>query len=245
MIPTHPNEEANWNGLIKFKKVFPALVLIDVYPVIEPAQFPRPIHFVGGDENRGGALAGSLAKRWLDQCNEKDTYRILILKGRSTPWEMQRVNSFKDYLDKGYFNQEPSPKIIYDESEDLHYDLTKARREVEARINRGQMMQDFDLIFSCNDEMAIGALEVIETLVSTQQIEPDSMPKLIGYDGIPEIKRLISMKNPYLLGTVDVDIEEQAELAIRTMVLLLNNQKPQAELNLLNPTLCVNSSLLS
>lgn len=245
MIPAQPHKEANLNGLIKFKEEFPALVLIDVYPVIDPGQLPKPINFIGGDENTGGALAANLAKRWLAKSNKKDTCRILILKGRSTPWEIQRINAFKNSLDVEPDNQENFPKISFEESEDLHYELNRARREIEARINRGQNLTNFDLIFSANDEMAIGALEIIETMVSTQRVAPESMPKLIGYDGIPEMKRLIKMKNPFLLGTVDVDIEEQAELAIRTMVLLLNNEKPQSEVILLQPTLVVNSSLLT
>lgn len=245
MIPSHPNKEANWNGLIKFKEKFPALVLIDVYPVIDPGLFPKPINFIGGDENMGGGLAGSLARRWLLKNSGKESCKILILKGRSTPWELQRINSFKKGLETDALNQETFPKLIFEESEDLHYELTRAKKEIEARINRGQKIQDFDLIFSCNDEMAIGALEVIDALVSTQHVDPESMPKLIGYDGIPEMKRLIKMQNRYILGTVDVDIEEQAEMAVRTMMLLLNDQKAQSELYLLKPTLFVNTSLLS
>lgn len=246
MIPAYPDKEENRNGIIKFKEKFPAMVLLDVYPVVAPDQLPKRINFIGGNENEGGALAASLAKRWLAKCNKNGTCRILILKGRSTLWEMQRVNSFKDSL-KAEFNNQQSPSNVYfEESEDLHYELKRASKEIEARMNRGQNLANFDLIFACNDEMAIGALEVLQNLVSRKRVGPKSLPKIIGYDGTPEMKRLIKANNPLLLGTVDVDIEEQAERAINTMTLLLNDpESRQPELNLLQPTLFINSSLLT
>jgi ABC-type sugar transport system substrate-binding protein len=245
MIPAYPDKEANRNGIIKFKEKFPALVLLDVYPLIDPGQLPKTINFIGGNENEGGALAASLAKRWLTKCNKNGMCRILILKGRSTLWEMQRVNSFKDSL-KEIDSHGNSSNICFEESEDLHYELKRASKEIEARINRGQNPATFDLIFACNDEMAIGALEVLQNLVFKKLVTPKSLPKIIGYDGTPEMKRLIKSNNPLLLGTVDVDIEEQAERAINTMTSLLNDpESPQPELNLLQPTLFINSSLLT
>lgn len=246
MIPAYPDKEANRNGIIKFKEKFPALVLLDVYPVIDRGQLPKTINFIGGNENEGGALAASLAKRWITRCNKNGPCRILILKGRSTLWEMQRINSFKDSLKAQFDSQGFCLNIYFEESEDLHYESKRASKEIEARINRGQNLAAFDLIFACNDEMAIGALEVLQNLVFKNLVTLQSLPKIIGYDGTPEMKRLIRSNNPLLLGTVDVDIEEQAERAINTMTSLLNDpDSPQLELNLLQPTLFINSSLLT
>jgi ABC-type sugar transport system substrate-binding protein len=244
MIPAHPNQEANRIGLTRFKEKYPALVLIDVFPITDRGGFQQPINFCGGDENAGGALAANLAKRWLAKCEKKEIYRILILKGRSTPWEMQRITAFKKSIERKSAEQKKPFKVSFEETEDLQYELNKARREIEARINRGQNLATFDVIFSCNDEMAIGALEIMDNLVS-QGLSPKTMPRLIGYDGIPEMRRLIKMKNPFILGTVDVDIEEQADFAIKTMVLLLNKQKPRIEINLIQPSLVINSSLFT
>lgn len=246
MIPAHPDKEANRNGIIKFKNKYPALVLLDVFPAIDPDKLPRPISFVGGNENEGGALAALLAKQWLAKINKEGTCRVLILKGRSTLWEMQRINSFKDSLKVASDNQKYSSDIYFEESIDLHYELKKASKEIESRITKGQNLSNFDLIFACNDEMAIGALEVIQNLVLLKGVAPASLPKIIGYDGTPEMKRLIKSNNPFLLGTVDVDIEEQAERAINAMTLLFNDpDSRQSELNLLQPTLFINYSLLT
>jgi len=246
MIPAYPDKEANRNGIIKFKDKFPALVLLDVYPVVAPGQLPKAINFIGGNENEGGALAASLAKRWLTKCDKNSACRILILKGRSTLWEMQRINSFKDFLNAQFDKKGYCLNIDFEESEDLHYELKRASKEIEARINRGQNLATFDLIFACNDEMAIGALEVLQNLVFKNLVTLESLPKIIGYDGTPEMKRLLKSNNPFLLGTVDVDIEEQAERAINTMTSLLNGPElPQPELNLLQPTLLINPSLLT
>lgn len=243
MIPAYPDKDTNRDGIKGFKERFPALVLLDVYPFNNIAQLSKQIHFIGGNENEGGMLAASMAKQWLVKQN-KTTCRVLILKGRSTMWEMQRINSFKVALDaKSQYEQ--ALQTQYEESEELHYELAKASKEIEGRINRGQNLASFDLIFACNDEMAIGVLEVIQSLVFSKRIDSANVPKIIGYDGTPEMKRLIKANNPFVLGTVDVDIKEQADRAIEVMIRLLNGVKSkQSEITLLQPAIYKNSLLL-
>ncbi len=238
MIPAYPDKAENWNGILAFKEKFPAIVLIDVYPIIDQSKPQESIHFVGGDEEKGGAAAARLAERWLSKLRKKK-YRILILIGRSTPWEKQRVNSFKAPL-KSKFGE----NIAFMESMDLHYEYERARKKIETLVNEGEKLESFDLIFSCNDEMAIGALDYIQTIVNERKMDIKKIPKIIGYDGIPEMKRLIEMKNEFILGTVEVQIEDQAEYAIKTMVSLLRKQKPQKTKELLQPRTLKNHSLL-
>src|SRR6185503_5055151 len=199
MIPAHPDKEINLKAIFRFKEKFPAFVLLDVFPLNAQDISLKSLNFIGGDENEGGKLAALLAKRWLIKCNKKDLARVLILKGRSTLWEVQRVDSFKEALIQSSENHELNLAMYFEESKDLDYELKKACKEIDARINSGQDLTNFDLIFACNDEMAIGALEAMQNLISTKRANPKNLPKIIGYDGTPEMKRLIKSNNPFLL----------------------------------------------
>lgn len=245
MIPADPDKKENQGGIMKFKERYPATVLLDVYPEVAAAEvnlgFPD---FIGGDEVLGGELAAMLAQRYLGEILEKKCFRALILIGRRTEWEMQRVNAFRRFFK---INAWDIREDTFELSNDLHYQKKKAREEVEARIANNALSQ-FDIIYACNDEMAIGALEALEAAEVSKRgrkVSIQRTPKLIGYDGTTEMRRLIAAGNPYILGTVDVNIEEQASLAILKMSALLRKGGGEGELRLIPPRLVSNDYLFS
>ncbi len=245
MIPADPDKKENQDGIMKFKEKYPATVLLDVYPETAGTKVNQGFpDFVGGDEVLGGELAAILAKRYLDEIAGKKCFRVLILIGRTTEWEMQRVNAFRESFKLGAWDIQENTFTV---TNDLHYQKRKAREEIEARIANNDLSQ-FDLIYACNDEMAIGALEALEAAeVSSRgrKVPPKKTPKLIGYDGTPEMRRLIAAGNPYILGTVDVNIEEQASSAILRMSSLLRRGGGEGKLRLIPPRLVPNDALFS
>jgi ABC-type sugar transport system substrate-binding protein len=245
MIPADPDKKENQDGIKKFKEKYPATILLDVYPETAAAEMNAGMpDFVGGDEILGGELAAILAKRYLDEIIGKKCFRVLILIGRTTEWEMQRVNAFKESFKSGAWDIQENTFTI---TNDLHYQKRKAREEIDARIANNDLSQ-FDLIYACNDEMAIGALEALEAAEASnrgRKIAPKKRPKLIGYDGTPEMRSLIAAGNPYILGTVDVNIEEQACSAILKMSSLLKRGGGEGRLRLIRPRLVPNDALFS
>jgi ABC-type sugar transport system substrate-binding protein len=244
IIPADPDKKESQEGILKFKKKYPATVLLDVYPgAVRKEVSPGLPDFVGGDEALGGELAAALAKRYLGEVIGKRCFRVLILIGRTTEWEMQRVNAFKESFKSGGWEIQENTFTF---TNDLHYQKEKAKEEIEARISNNELSQ-FDLIYACNDEMAIGALEALEAAEASKRgrkVPPKRIPKLIGYDGTPEMRRLIAAGNPYILGTVDVDIEEQASSAIRKMSGLLRGEEDGSQ-RLIPPRLVPNDAVFS
>jgi hypothetical protein len=127
MIPSEPDLEINLTGIRNFNKTFPT-VLLDVYP--GTSLMPEIPPFIGGDEKKGGILAALLAENWLHK-NRKTTGNILILKGRNSEWEMQRVQSFIDKI------QSTFPDIKIYQSDELNYQRNAAHELVgRLAVNR-------------------------------------------------------------------------------------------------------------
>lgn len=216
MIPSDPDEPSKYQAILEFQQQYPT-VLLDVYP--GESEIPDGPHFVGGNEQKGGETAATLAFNYLNRIG-KSNGRVLIMLGRATKWEMQRANGFKAKL------QELLPQIQFAPPTDyLHYQKEDARREIEQRLQVDAAgVLALDLIFSCNDEMAIGAFEALDAYCRATWTQPDKVPKVIGYDGTDEMKSLIERANPFVLGTVDVRIAEQADQAVAMMRSLLKGE---------------------
>lgn len=227
MIPASPDSAENRNGIKEFKKKFPATVLLDVSYTENSDDINKLPHFIGGDEKLGGSRAAELAIDYLKNiCGSTKEIKILILKGRSTEWEQQRIDSFCAAI------KTHSPDIEMNMTEDLHYKKEKS----EQHLNElGDDIFKYNIIFACNDEMAIGALTVLESLAKKDGGNKKQLPKIIGYDGTPAIKKLIDENNQHILGTVDVDIQAQARKAVQTMHDLLLRRESKEKCDLVSP----------
>ena len=123
-----------------------------------------------------------------------------------------------------------SIKVI--ETSDLNYKKENAEQYLN---NLGDRLFDYNIIFACNDEMAIGALKILDSWAKTEELDKKLLPKIIGYDGTPAIKKLIDENNQHILGTVDVDIQAQARKAIQTMHDLLLGRESKEKCDLVSP----------
>ncbi len=241
MIPALPESEETKRSISEFAARYPATVLLDVYPGIAE-RFDLP-PFVGGNEVEGGKLAAIVVKQYLDEIKCSNP-RILILIGRNTVWERQRVDAFREFL----CARENNIEIVLTENLDYRRDKARdlifklSRNKHALGTSKAMEFSTLAVIYACNDEMAIGALEAVEDIVRRNQNA--SVPKIIGYDGTPEMIRLIGQRNPYILGTVNVDVEEQARRAVGLMSVLIKNQTPQERWNLVAPHTVTNDEIL-
>ncbi|HEV2561712.1 MAG TPA: sugar ABC transporter substrate-binding protein [Rhizomicrobium sp.] len=209
------------------------VVMVDVYfnpvgyDVRNRAKMPC---FVGGNEVQGGQLAAEiLLERIKAACagREQET-KIIIIRGGNTAWELQRIESFKKVVSE-------TLGCAYVETDFLFYQRDEAFEAVYRLLSS---MNDEELgfcsgIFAANDDMAIGARNAVREVSRTKGIAINSW--IVGYDGTPEMKRLIDRNDDYLAGTIDVKIKEQAETAIYVMKQLVEGNPPKDRVRLINP----------
>jgi ABC-type sugar transport system substrate-binding protein len=241
MIPALPESEASKRAVTDFAARYPATVLLDVYPgAAERLDMPP---FVGGNEVEGGKLAAIIVEQYLKRLKSQKPL-VLVLIGRNTSWERQRVDSFKQLLTSLVVDAE----ILV--TEGLDYSRERAR-DLIVKLSRSKyalgaarpvVFADIAVIYACNDEMAIGALEAVEDIA--RRDASLSVPRIVGYDGTSEMMRLIGQQNPYVLGTINVNVEEQAKRAVGLMSALLRGQTPQSRWNLVTPQAVTNDATL-
>lgn len=185
--------------------------------------------FVGGNELAGGHAAGQmLAEHLVNARVEKP--RILILKGTSTFWELRRIEGFK----KGF--ETISPSVSYHETTNLYYDRFRAweaSRSVFCPLAE-QGTVPIDGVFACNDDMAIGTRSAILWSRREGLVFPSHM-KIVGYDGIEEMKAFLDAGDTYLLGTVNVRVEEQVSACLEVLEYMLAKGTTRAENRIIEP----------
>lgn len=192
------------------KSNHPFIVLFDVTFDNEISGYAR-FPFVGGDELIGGCEAGSIARDKFLEDRVKSP-RVLILRGSDTSWENRRVDSFIALLSKEF------PAMEMDLTTPLFYDRSNAFQESKTQFttNTKNGVSRYDLVFACNDDMALGARSAA-LMLNSEGLNFKRSFSIIGYDGTPDVKRLILERDPWLLGTVNVGIENQIESTINVI----------------------------
>jgi ABC-type sugar transport system substrate-binding protein len=231
LIPKDPEIPANRDGIVRFKGEY-STVMLDVYSGTEPAD-DMP-HFVGGDEKYGGGKAAELAMEFFRSAG-KTPRAILMLRGRQTNWERQRIEHFKIQLEPMLAASGWKDVKFAESPQDLDYSRERAKGFIRGLIDdptelkplfgqQATSIRQVDLIFACNDEMAIGACEALREFATKTGLEPRTLPKVIGYDGTQALVDQLTHKNEYILGTVDVSLPDQASLAMDLMCSLLHER---------------------
>lgn len=209
------------------------LVLMDVYFNLERydhrtrARLPS---FVGGNEEEGGRMAAEIAIDAIGPTRSA-TPVVVVLKGGPAPWEQGRVNAFRRRLRTAW------PDTVFIESPFLTYSRRNAfdfvLRTVQGRTAQSES-NELTAIFACTDDMAIGARMAIIYLIK-KGYTFGAPPQIVGYDGISEIREYIYAGDPYIAGTVDARIAEQAKAAMLLTHKLLRSRRRRSEVQLITP----------
>ena len=203
LIPDEP--ELHRDTILKlYRRPNITLVLFDVDIGRNDDRSELP-PFVGGDEEFGGFLAAELATEYFKKQGISRP-KVLIVRGATTDWELKRSGSFSNFLRAAF------PGTDITESPKLHYDRAQSRRYLLDHLTfQSNPQPQYDLIFACNDDMALGcrtALLELKRQGPLKQIET----KIIGYDGMREVQELIRFEDEIILGTIDVQLDSQLEL---------------------------------
>lgn len=166
------------------------IIIVDTLPkaflengLLKPGQ-----QFIGFNNVQGGMLAAQAMNEEL-KSKHITPKRILVLHAKE---QHDRHESFIDEITRLI----PGIEIDLDE---CNWDRTIARRKVQNRTEQG-VLETYQGIFGCNDEMAIGAVEAIAGAGCDSK---DLV--VIGYDGSPSAKVLLRVSNTALKNYVVQD----------------------------------------
>jgi ABC-type sugar transport system substrate-binding protein len=209
------------------------LVLVDVYFDLDHCDERtrgRLPSFVGGDEMAGGAVAASIIIESIE-ATAGESPVVLIINGGVAPWEQQRAKAVRECLRARW------PLVRFIETQAINYERSVAYdttlRLVKSMADPSREVS-LDAVFACNDDMAIGARGAISKSLR-ERYTFRRRPQIVGYDGIPEICEYIQEGGPYIAGTVDVRIEEQARTAMILMHKLVRTRQRRSEVQLITP----------
>lgn len=84
--------------------------------------------------------------------------------------------------------------------------------------NPDRQPSQIDAFFCCNDEMALGVRDYLESKSSERYKVPTVV---VGFDGIAEVRRRIAASDQWLLNTVDVKVHQQVDDLVSALERLL------------------------
>ena len=166
-------------------------------------------------ENNGpanGGLAGECAVECLDAMEIKAPHALVLLGLEGSE---QRAQGFEDKLKATYGN---SARVEHIKAEGFTQD---AAITCVGRWFAEEKGRCCDILFACNDELALGARAAFEHEERKRKIRIASnnrrYPMIIGFDGISDVTRLIAGKDRWLLNTIDVQLRTQVTQLVEAL----------------------------
>jgi len=231
------NDETRAQMLRYYQLVDSNIVLLDMnmnHVLTRERGYPM-MDFVGSNEKMGGEMAALLAFDYFTEVKPINSNpRILILEPHNREfgneaWDQIRVESFKRKL-----NDLMGSSVDFESIPDCKYNLEKSIEAIRVHPMDGDhkiadFLMSFDLIFATNDDTALGAYQVLEEELSNDKYKVNDEwshkntfkhrgPRIIGYDGSQNFyKTVLSDSNQWLIGTIDVQQEMQAMIALSQM----------------------------
>jgi diguanylate cyclase (GGDEF)-like protein len=151
--------------------------------------------YVGYNQTDAGREVGKYLARIL-----RYKGKVAVIKGLTEPTSIQRVLGFKEAIESN-----PAMKIVAIEQAD--WLRAKARQVTENILEKNP---DVDALFAVNDEMALGAVDAVESLKKLGRIF------IVGLDGT--LDALNSIKEGKLTATLSTNPHEMGRILLRTMV---------------------------
>ncbi|HQU00454.1 MAG TPA: hypothetical protein PLG60_08110 [Acidimicrobiales bacterium] len=249
-IFANPDEPSSLREIDRYHKLFDSkLVLLDMdlnYSKIEERGFPL-IDFVGSSEDEGGRLAAQLAFDYLFNFRNLSRARVLLLESYADIrnrdlWDTRRISSFVSRL------TDPNSPLKCDVDivslGDCRYSRERTREILTMGGDAGvepsevsQFLLGFDLIFASNDDTALGACDVLNEFLQSEEFSIGESahglirhtgPRVIGYNGSHAFFREVALNgSEWLIGTIDVRQDEQAQVALHHMEKLRSMTKSE------------------
>lgn len=201
------------NDLVYFcREVRQPIVFMDVVPFSDEGAYPDNTAFVGYDAAEIGEVAADWVITYLGAAADPNP-TVLVIGSREQSGRQRR---FVELLNV----RAPGVRVIVDDEGEFERIRASvvARRHVEQLRIAGQKLS---VIFCTNDEMALGATDV---LLSNGEALAGKVA-VVGVDGTPEARALIDTGHSPLRATVVQDSYRIAEIATNLMEKMLSGER--------------------
>lgn len=172
--------------------------------------------YVQADWKHGGWVAAESMFKAFNQKSVTAPHIVILKGGVGSP---ERIDGFLQFME-----EKKGSDFTYTK-DDLYGDYSR-RTAMEVFENHLELLisagRTVDGVFATNDEMALGAREAFKRYKESymkmmEKRHHNSLPVIVGFDGIRDVTRLIDEKDELLYDTVDV----QLKLQINTLVDLI------------------------
>ena len=208
ILPTVVDHESPEQLVETIEKIKLPIVLVDTLPAIftKDNEVISGNKFIGYNNETGGKLAAKAMYEELKktQSKNKNNNKIIVLHAEE---QLNRHQSFMDNY--AQYNAEVEFKTFI-----CGWQRDRAFNQIKAIIDANQL-NNYQGLFAANDEMAIGALEAIQTLCDDQVIKDSFV--IVGYDGTPTAMTLLKLKSMPLKNLV---IQNGYNLGVKAVSLL-------------------------
>jgi len=222
LIPVEPNRNhERFHAFVE--ELGKPVVFVDRFPAKCVRDRPRNCTFVGVDSASGGRLAARAA---LELAADRPIRRILVIASTN---QSIRQEEFARVLKK----ERPDISLVVDTDGQFN---RAAGQEVTLRHLRqaDRIHEQIDLIFCTNDAMALGCVDALER----SELQTDAFfPLIIGYDGIPAAKHIVTEGKGPLIRLVAQDAHEVAVAAVHSLTELMENASSFVPMKTISPVL--------
>jgi len=209
------------------KRKYPVVTIDKAYRGVEAEAFQKagvtpPPGFICDGEYDGGLAADSVIA-YIKQAviSEPNVVVLQGLQGSEPRIQgfLQRMSAYNATItheaDKVYVAVSIAKPFLPEEAKMVAEQLISDEDswteliDLSFRIqNPNRRPRRIDAFFCCNDEMALGVCEYLE---SAPQDKASASAVVVGFDGIASARRRITKPDQWLLNTVDVRVREQVD----------------------------------
>ncbi len=201
----------------KLKKILNAN--IPIFTIDKPIRKLKSgfqIPYVTANWYNGGKLAAMEYERLLEKLDHPKKKALIIRGGEGSE---SRIRGFNSHLKKR------KDIIVNRTKEKLDYSRESAFNYLYENRSK-YILSNYDVIFCCNDEMALGVRELL-----MMENVPADLVKIIGFDSTIEFKWLQRRQTNHLYTSIDVKLMRQVKQLVSFLsdfdinVFLKNNKK--------------------
>lgn len=216
--------------LVQFcQQIISPVVFMDVKPFNNSSDYPLNSTFVGFPASNIGKIAANFVASYINQHKIENPF-VLVLGGS---FQLDRQREFEKVL------KEKLPQVELRINEAGEFQRERAKEIISLALDQmRQSRRQIHCIFCTNDEMALGAVDAIQS----SNIQLAKKICIVGVDGTDEAISVIRTRKTPFQATIIQESRRVAEIAVELFLKKQSGERVEPE-NLLTPQIYPRNSI--